>query len=101
MMFKVNGCLWEFPRNNMRFLFEGRMAIFLREQLLDIRKQRGISSEISGLGLHLRAGSDDKIFKTFGMANSGHHWGHCDLICGKHAPEVTWPYILNWLNEKL
>jgi pimeloyl-ACP methyl ester carboxylesterase len=48
-----------------------------------------------------KAGSDDKIFKTFGMENSGHHWGHCDLICGKHAPEVTWPYILNWLEERI
>ncbi|MBC2714218.1 MAG: alpha/beta hydrolase [Desulfobacteraceae bacterium] len=48
-----------------------------------------------------KAESDDKIFKTFGMENSGHHWGHCDLICGKHAPEVTWPYMLNWLEERI
>jgi len=48
-----------------------------------------------------KAGSADKIFQTFGMENSGHHWGHCDLICGKHAPAVTWPYMLNWLEERI
>lgn len=48
-----------------------------------------------------KAGSNDKIFKTFGMENSGHHWGHCDLICGKHAPDVTWPFMLEWLEERL
>ena len=48
-----------------------------------------------------KAGSDDKIFKTFGMKNSGHHWGHCDLICGKHAPKVTWPYMLDWIEKRI
>lgn len=48
-----------------------------------------------------KAGSDDKMFKTFGMEDSGHHWGHCDLICGKHAPEVTWPFMVDWLNERI
>ena len=47
-----------------------------------------------------KAGSPDKIFQTFSLENSGHHWGHCDLICGKHAPDVTWPFILDWLKKR-
>lgn len=52
-------------------------------------------------GAYEKAGSKDKIFKTFGDQNSGLHWGHCDLICGRHAPEVTWPYMLEWMRQRL
>lgn len=48
-----------------------------------------------------KAGSADKIFKIFGNETPDLHWGHCDLICGKHAPDITWPYMLNWMNERI
>jgi pimeloyl-ACP methyl ester carboxylesterase len=48
-----------------------------------------------------KAGSRDKIFKIFGSEEPDLHWGHCDLICGKRAPEITWPYMLNWMNERI
>ncbi|MGM0454205.1 MAG: alpha/beta fold hydrolase [Thermodesulfobacteriota bacterium] len=49
-----------------------------------------------------KAGAQDKTFKTFGEnSNNGLHWGHCDLICGRHAPEVTWPYMLEWMQQRL
>jgi pimeloyl-ACP methyl ester carboxylesterase len=47
-----------------------------------------------------KCGSGDKIFKVFGNKKSNIHWGHCDLICGKHAPKITWPYMLDWMNER-
>jgi len=46
------------------------------------------------------ASTDDKTFKTFGGEKKDLHWGHCDLICGKDAPDVTWPYMLEWMNER-
>lgn len=46
------------------------------------------------------AGSEDKIFKTFGGEEHDLHWGHCDLICGKDAPDVIWPYMLDWMEER-
>jgi len=48
-----------------------------------------------------KAGSSDKIFKIFGEEKPGLHFGHIDLICGKEAPEIVWPYILNWMNARL
>ncbi len=48
-----------------------------------------------------KAGSKDKTFKVFGGEKEGLHWGHVDLICGKHAPEITWPYMLDWMEKRL
>lgn len=28
------------------------------------------------------------------------HWGHLDLILGRHAPEETWPRIVAWLDAR-
>ena len=48
-----------------------------------------------------KAGSPDKIFKIFGGEKPDLHWGHCDLICGRHAPEITWPYMRDWMMQRL
>ena len=48
-----------------------------------------------------KAGSIDKTLKVFGSEFSDLHWGHCDLICGRHAPRVVWPYLLHWMRERL
>ncbi len=50
---------------------------------------------------HILAGSRDKALKVFGGEARGLHWGHCDLICGEHAPRVTWPYMLEWIQRRL
>jgi len=47
-----------------------------------------------------RAQSRDKTFKYFGPPESLVSYGHCDLICGDHAPDEVWPYILGWLEER-
>lgn len=46
------------------------------------------------------ASTEDKTFKTFGGEKNDLHWGHCDLICGKDAPDVTWPYMFNWMEKR-
>jgi len=48
-----------------------------------------------------KAASGDKTFKVFGGEHPGLHWGHIDLIFGRHAPEITWPYMLEWMNRRL
>ncbi len=44
-------------------------------------------------------GSTEKNLLVFGRAQ-GHaeHYGHFDLVLGRHAPEETWPAIDNWLD---
>lgn len=48
-----------------------------------------------------KAASEDKTVKVFGGERPGLHWGHCDLICGRHAPRVVWPYLLDWMRQRL
>ncbi len=48
-----------------------------------------------------KAGSRDKTFKVFGGEKGDLHWGHIDLILGRHAPKVTWPYMLEWMNRRV
>jgi pimeloyl-ACP methyl ester carboxylesterase len=42
-------------------------------------------------------GSADKTWREFGVEQDGLHFGHCDLICGDAAPDIVWPYILDWI----
>lgn len=48
-----------------------------------------------------KAGSEDKTLKVFGGEAPGLHWGHCDLICGRHAPEFVWPELLKWMKNRV
>jgi polyhydroxyalkanoate synthase subunit PhaC len=48
-----------------------------------------------------KAGSGDKIFKVFGGEIKGLHWGHIDLILGRHAPAFTWPYMRDWMDQRI
>jgi pimeloyl-ACP methyl ester carboxylesterase len=50
---------------------------------------------------HEKAASEDKTLKVFGGEAPGLHWGHCDLICGQHAPRIVWPYLLEWMQTRL
>lgn len=43
------------------------------------------------------SGSADRTFVTMDDWTTGHHWGHIDLITGRHAPRHTWPLIRDWL----
>jgi len=44
--------------------------------------------------------STDKTWKNFNMKEHGAHWGHIDLVVGKHAPREVWPYIADWCQER-
>jgi pimeloyl-ACP methyl ester carboxylesterase len=45
-------------------------------------------------------GSPEKTYRHFGKPRHKIHYGHCDLICGRHAPEETWPCMLEWLETQ-
>ena len=44
--------------------------------------------------------SQDKTFLVYREEDTGVHWGHCDLIFGKTAPEHVWPDIGGWLLKR-
>lgn len=48
-----------------------------------------------------KAGSRDKALRVFGGEAPDLHWGHCDLICGREAPRVVWPELLDWMMKRL
>ncbi len=48
-----------------------------------------------------KAGSSDKTLKVFDAQSTGNHWGHIDLILGRHAPGHVWPHLSRWMRKRL
>ena len=46
------------------------------------------------------SGSPDRTFIVFDPFEHEVHWGHLDLLIGRRAPDIVWPQILGWLNER-
>jgi poly[(R)-3-hydroxyalkanoate] polymerase subunit PhaC len=46
-----------------------------------------------------RAASRDKTFRVFEPGPAAPGWGHIDIICGKAAPRVVWPTLLEWMAQ--
>lgn len=46
------------------------------------------------------SGSEDKQLVVFDAFHNQVHWGHVDLILGRHAPEHVWPVILGWIDAR-
>ena len=44
--------------------------------------------------------ADDKTLVVFDDFHHEVHWGHLDLVLGKHAPRYTWPCLHEWLKER-
>ena len=44
-----------------------------------------------------RSGSRDKTWLLFDDWHHRVHWGHLDLVMGRHAPEIVWPAIHAWM----
>ena len=43
------------------------------------------------------SGSADKTLVELEPWNTGHHWGHLDLVSGKYAPEYLWKPVAAWI----
>ncbi|MCA9567998.1 MAG: alpha/beta fold hydrolase [Myxococcales bacterium] len=46
------------------------------------------------------SGATDRTFVLFDRFHHDVHWGHVDLLLGRHAPEHVWPVVLDWLRER-
>ena len=44
--------------------------------------------------------SEDKQWVLFSPVRHAVHWGHLDLILGRHAPVHVWPLISGWLDAR-
>lgn len=47
-----------------------------------------------------RSGSQDKELLIFDSFDHEVHWGHVDLVLGRHAPKLVWPRIGAWLTAR-
>ncbi len=81
--------------------FEDRVAA-MDAPMLFVNGDRDVAVPLAAVReAYEKCGSTDKTFKVFGGELSDLHWGHCDLICGRRAPEYTWPYMLDWLKKRI
>lgn len=46
------------------------------------------------------SGAKDKSFVLFEPFDHKVHWGHLDLVLGKHAPDEVWPVITRWMQDR-
>jgi pimeloyl-ACP methyl ester carboxylesterase len=44
-----------------------------------------------------RSGSHDRTWVLLDDYGTGVHWGHLDLLVGRHAPAHTWPLLRDWI----
>lgn len=51
-------------------------------------------------GAYDDAAHPDRTLRLFSLEDDGVHWGHLDIVLGKHAPTVVWPEIEAWLSER-
>lgn len=49
---------------------------------------------------HDASGSHDRTLLALDDYTTGHHWGHLDLILGRHAPEHVWKPLLAWFEAR-
>lgn len=49
---------------------------------------------------YFRSESGDKLYRLFGKPNDNASFGHIDIILGIDAPEIVWPFFLDWLDAK-
>lgn len=49
---------------------------------------------------HDRTGAEDRTFQVYDVLTTGEHWGHLDLVLGRHAPDHTWPALRAWMSAR-
>jgi pimeloyl-ACP methyl ester carboxylesterase len=54
-----------------------------------------------GKAAYERAGGEDKTLRIFDDRDGLTHWGHLDIVLGKHAPDHVWPTMHQWLLERI
>ncbi len=51
-------------------------------------------------GAYEASGSDDRTMLLMELFEHGQHFGHLDILLGRHAPSLVWPAIGDWLVER-
>jgi pimeloyl-ACP methyl ester carboxylesterase len=46
------------------------------------------------------SGSADRTMVVFDRETHGVDLGHLDIVLGRHAPEIVWPVLTEWLRER-
>ncbi len=46
------------------------------------------------------SGSSDRTLALLDDYGTGVHWGHLDLVLGKHAPLHVWPMLRDWMQAR-
>ncbi len=49
---------------------------------------------------HDLSGSSDRTWALLDDYATGHHWGHLDLVVGRHAPTYVWPLLRDWMRAR-
>lgn len=47
------------------------------------------------------SGSQDRTLRVFDDWHDEVHWGHLDLILGRHAPKHVWPFVEAWMRARV
>jgi alpha-beta hydrolase superfamily lysophospholipase len=77
--------------------FEERIFDLRVPILFAVGDQDGVVPVSAVQEAYAKVGSADRTLAVFGDPCSDCHFGHLDLICGKHAPEHVWPHIADWM----
>ncbi len=79
--------------------YSSRLQTFTRPILFIVGAQDAVAPSASVEPAYAAAGSADKSFICLDSGPLAKGWGHLDLVCGKAAPAVVWPRILEWLQQ--
>ena len=55
---------------------------------------------LEGLAAFERSGAEDKTLLMLDDRNGFTHWGHMDIVLGKHAPKHVWSAIHDWMADR-
>lgn len=67
--------------------------------LFAVGEQDAVVPPASVLGGYERTASRHKSFRVFEPSPLARGWGHLDVVCGKAAPRVVWPALVEWLAQ--
>jgi len=53
-----------------------------------------------GRAAYDRSGASDRSLRILDDRDGLTHWGHLDIVLGKHAPAHVWPAVHDWMDQR-
>lgn len=78
----------------------GRVSELQTPMLVVVGEGDDLAHPRDGKALFDACGSEDATFIMFCHRDHGYAPGHLDIILGQRAPEVVWPVLADWLDER-